>query len=423
MPKQIYSWHFYLISALFEATRMGIGAVSTIYLLSKGLSLSDVASIKMIQGFTILFAEVPTGLFADYFGNRLSIIAAVVASLLSFVTYIYGSNFWEFALADIFNALAISFWSGAFEAYVVEAYSEHLHKDGFLETLFSRLSSLDAIATMFGGAIGAYFYKLSPRGPFYFSLILGVVTLVLALVLLRTPESHSRNLNQPIIKLTERVRLFLASLCAGLSIALKTGLGNPKLRPFFLIQVCLQFIFQPVLHYWQPFFRSFGAIVSEASLGNIFFCYVGAQSLLAWAVTLLIKKYPSSVNKVLFAELILMSFGFGVLSNNTVLPRALLAFILVQGLSGNFRSLIGVKFNRFINSAQRATVLSSVSLISRVGMLISLSILHNFLDRFGVAHVFLVSLFGICCLVPLMIRWQKLTSSKSINAVEGVCLG
>ena len=60
---------FLLISFLFEFIRSFFQAIYGIYYIDRGLSISDVSSIKIFQIIAWLIFEIPCGIFADKFGR------------------------------------------------------------------------------------------------------------------------------------------------------------------------------------------------------------------------------------------------------------------------------------------------------------------------------------------------------------------
>lgn len=385
---------------------MGIGATSVIYLLSKGLSLSDLAVIKLTQGAVIILAEIPTGIVADAFGRKASIKAAILSSMASFLFYLLSDSFWGFLVADLLNALAIAFWSGAFEAFVVDTVGDNRFSEGYLEKVFSRITSFDALATMIGGFVGALLSDRSPVLPFYFSLILGFITFIIAASLLKEERGTIRSSLNTKSELNRFIQLF-ARLKADLLLSFEMGVGNALLRPFFLVQVFLQFAFQPLLHYWQPYFKGIDYSVSQSQLGGIFFAYVAAQSLISMIVASQIAQKPNWVSKILVVELVLVFTSFLFLSQPQSLAFAITAFLLVQGFGSNLRTLLSVRFNQFIESQHRATILSSVSLVSRFGMLSALGLLQVVLNKISVTQVFWISVLGFAFLLPSIYYWQR----------------
>ena len=162
-------WRYNLIYSLFAAGRMGTGATIVIFMLANGSSLADIAAIKLVQGVVILLAEIPTGLIADLYGRKKSVLAACFSAILSFAAYYFGRDVHWYYAAEILNALAISFWSGAFNALVVDNNPDLSRRGLTLDVVFSRMATFGSVATMFGGYVGGLLATKHLAAPFLFS--------------------------------------------------------------------------------------------------------------------------------------------------------------------------------------------------------------------------------------------------------------
>ncbi|MGE0172138.1 MAG: MFS transporter [Oligoflexales bacterium] len=408
------AWKFYLVNGAFAASRMGIGATSVVFMLSRGLKFSDVALIKIIQGVVVFFSEVPTGLVADTWGRKVSVLCACAAGVLSFFAFYSGNSLPWFVVGEIFNALTIAFWSGAFEALVVDTYRERSGEGHFLEFIFARMSVFEAGATMVGGLLGGYIGKFDVSWPFLFSASLMAITACLLLVLVKEPP-QSIILTQ-VAGLVARTMNVLKKIETGFRQSVREGIQNPRLKAFFYIQISIQFALQPVFHYWQPYFTNLNLNVTTAELGFIFFGYVGTQLAAHWGVSELVRRQLVKPEGILFIEITLMTLGFFVMSVTQSYALAIGAFLVMQGSSGSLRNLLNASVNRTISSSQRATILSSISFISRVGMILSLLIVKWCLAYVSPSHLYLLSLSGSITLFPLYSRWIRASQNFTADA-------
>ena len=228
-------WRYYLISSFFAAARMGIGATSVTYMLSTGASLRDVATTKIVQALVVFFAEIPTGLIADTFGRRSSLFFAALTSIASVAVFGASATVIGFSVAEILNGLAISFWSGAFEAIAVEDTRHEVHGNYFMEFFFSRMSTYNAFATMLGGLAGGWLGASQLLWPFYLSGGLMLVTLILMIVLLPhekiSLELHIRNIKSP--NIADKMREFFKEMSRHYKNAWHLSLENVAVRQFF----------------------------------------------------------------------------------------------------------------------------------------------------------------------------------------------
>src|ERR687891_474061 len=168
-----------------------IWGINTIFLLDAGLSnLEAFAANAFFTAGMVLF-EVPTGIVADTVGRRASYLLGTVTLTASTLLYVLlwqmGAPFWQWALVSMVLGLGFTFFSGAVEAWLVDALSaagfKLMHDVGFSPTRGGRpLAEMRKIASasidhgwrvpavkwlmlqsLFVGGVGFYvFYALQP---------------------------------------------------------------------------------------------------------------------------------------------------------------------------------------------------------------------------------------------------------------------
>jgi MFS family permease len=133
-----------------------IWGINTIFLLDAGLTnLEAFAANAFFTAGMVLF-EVPTGIVADTIGRRASYLAGTVTLTVATLLYVYlwdvHAAFWLWAVASLALGLGFTFFSGAVEAWLVDA----LHATGFegeLESVFARGQMVGG-AAMLAGSLG-----------------------------------------------------------------------------------------------------------------------------------------------------------------------------------------------------------------------------------------------------------------------------
>ena len=72
-----------------------------------GLTVFSIASVS-----SALF-EVPTGVFSDLIGRKMTLLLGAIFSTLAVVFYAVGGSFWVLALGSLFNGLSFALFSGS----------------------------------------------------------------------------------------------------------------------------------------------------------------------------------------------------------------------------------------------------------------------------------------------------------------------
>jgi MFS family permease len=179
-----------------------IWGINTIFLLDAGLSnLEAFAANAFFTGGMVIF-EVPTGIVADTIGRRTSYLLGTLtlsgASLLYVLLWQIEAPFWEWAVASLLLGLGFTFFSGAVEAWLVDALTATGYT-GRLETVFGR-GQIVTGAGMLGGSVAGGFIaqQISLGAPF---VIRGAILIVMFVVAFRlmhdvgfTPEKGGRPL-------------------------------------------------------------------------------------------------------------------------------------------------------------------------------------------------------------------------------------
>jgi MFS family permease len=179
-----------------------IWGINTIFLLDAGLSnLEAFAANAFFTAGMVLF-EVPTGIVADTIGRRTSYLLGTVTLAASTLLYVLlwqvGAPFWQWAVVSLLIGLGFTFFSGAVEAWLVDA----LTATGFtgeLEAVFGRGQVVTGVAMLTGSVGGGFIaQQVSLGAPF---VLRGVVLIAMFAVAFRlmhdvgfTPEPGGRPL-------------------------------------------------------------------------------------------------------------------------------------------------------------------------------------------------------------------------------------
>jgi MFS family permease len=177
-----------------------IWGINTIFLLDAGLSnLEAFAANAFFTAGMVLF-EVPTGIIADTVGRRTSYLLGTVTLTLSTLLYVLlweiDAPFWQWAVVSLLIGLGFTFFSGAVEAWLVDA----LNTTGFtgeMETVFGRGQIVTGAAMLTGSVAGGFIAQQASLGlPFVLRGVILAVMFVVAFRLMHdigfTPEKGGR---------------------------------------------------------------------------------------------------------------------------------------------------------------------------------------------------------------------------------------
>ena len=118
-----------------------IWGINTIFLLDAGLSNLEAFAANAFFTAGMVVFEIPTGVTADTVGRRASYLLGTVTLTVTTLLYVLlwqvDAPFWQWAVASLLLGLGFTFFSGAVEAWLVDA----LTATGFtgeLERVFGR---------------------------------------------------------------------------------------------------------------------------------------------------------------------------------------------------------------------------------------------------------------------------------------------
>jgi MFS family permease len=144
--------------------------------------------------------EVPTGIVADTVGRRASYLLGTVTLAVTTLLYVLlwriEAPFWEWAVVSMLLGLGFTFFSGAVEAWLVDA----LNATGFegpLESVFAKGQIVGGVAMLTGSVAGGYVAQVTNLGvPFVLRGVVLALMFALAFVLMRdigfTPRRGDR---------------------------------------------------------------------------------------------------------------------------------------------------------------------------------------------------------------------------------------
>lgn len=147
---------YYAIAGVYTLSASVIWGVNTLFLLGAGLNVFEVFLANAAFSAGMVLFEIPTGVVADTFGRRVSFLLSVsvlaVTTLLYLMLDVVGAGVVAFAVVSVFIGLGFTFYSGAVEAWVVDALAAVGH-EGQLDQVFARGEMVSG-AAMIGGTVG-----------------------------------------------------------------------------------------------------------------------------------------------------------------------------------------------------------------------------------------------------------------------------
>ncbi|MFD4421727.1 MFS transporter [Agromyces sp. NPDC058484] len=337
-----------------------IWGINTLFLLDAGLTNLEAFAANAFFSAGMFLFEIPTGVVADTLGRRasylLGTITLAVTTVLYWLLWVWQSPFWAWAVVSVLLGLGFTFFSGAVDAWLVDALHATAYQ-GSLEKVFGRALIVGSVAMLAGSMLGGILAQLTNLGvPFLVRAGVLVLMLVVAALLMRdlgfTPERGAGPL-----KATGNV--FRASL--------KYGLGNPPVRWLMFTTPFTAGVGIYAFYALQPYLLELWGDEDAYSIAGLAAAILAGAGIvggmLAPYVRRLFRKRTSTILlATVSSALALVAFAF---TTNFWVAVVLLA---VWGIASSLDDpLHRAYLNDMIPSKQRATVLSFDSLLGSAG--------------------------------------------------------
>jgi len=115
-------WKYYLF-IFFGRLELTV-SIFVLFLLANNLNMTQVMILETIFTITVFILEIPSGVFADRVGRKISLVLSNLSLSISFLIFGLGHSFFTFLIAQIFNALFWALKSGADSAFIYDSLKE-----------------------------------------------------------------------------------------------------------------------------------------------------------------------------------------------------------------------------------------------------------------------------------------------------------
>lgn len=374
-----------------------IWGINTLFLLDAGLSnLEAFAANAFFTAGMVLF-EIPTGVVADTWGRRTSYLLGTVtlagSTLLYFLLWRVHAPFWEWAAVSVLLGLGFTFFSGAVEAWLVDAL-RFAQFEGSLEAVFGRAQVVGGAAMLSGSVAGGFIAQATSLGvPFLVRVGVLCAMFVVAFVLMKD-LGFARAAKQTPLRAARQI----------LVISWKHGFGNPPVRWLMLAAPFVSGVGFYAFYAMQPFLLNlYGNRAAYGIAGLAAAIIAGSQiagGLFAPRIRGLLRRRTSALILGTAVAALLLA----LLGATRAFWLALLLLVL-WGVTGAAVTPVRQAYlNDLIPSKQRATVLSFDSLMGSSGGVVIQPVLGRAADAWGYGTSYLVGAAVQLLAVPFLLR-------------------
>ena len=360
-----------------------IWGINTIFLLDAGLSNLEAFAANAFFTVGMVVFEVPTGIVADTIGRRASYLLGTVTLTVSTLLYVLlwqlEAPLWQWAIASMLLGLGFTFFSGAVEAWLVDA----LAATGFtgeIESVFGRGQIVTGAGMLAGSVVGGFVAaQVSLGAPF---VLRGAVLLVMFVVAFRlmhdvgfTPEKGGR-------PLAEMRKIAAASI--------EYGWRVPAVKWLMVESLFTGGVGIYAFYALQPYLLElYGDPKAYQVAGLVAAVVAGAQIVGGMAASRIRRRFERRTS----ALLLIAALNVATLALIGLVDSfaGVLALVVVWGLL--FAATMPIRqayINGLIPSRQRATILSFDSMMSSTGGVWTQPVLGRSADVWGYGPSYLI---------------------------------
>jgi len=377
-------WKLFLSRLSIDST-FTLG-VFIIFMISQGLSLSQVSLAMFVYYLTIALGAIPAGIFADTYGYKKALVVGSFAFLFGTLVIAFGTSFFSFLLGWIFMGLGYALKQGQTQAQLYKLLELHGKTNQFKEwagKLESYMNLFLVLATISGG----FMYSAMHRLPFYFEAVLAFISL-LAVILIKE------------IKTEDSKRLAIFQIKDSLHFATNT----PNFSKIFIFSAIIGSIALMTMGYTQPLFNSFN--IPPEYFGIIAAGLYIMRGFGSW--------YSDKLGKIFSIDhyLVLHSAIFGLFL--VLLQRVNIVWFIFPILAILYfmRGIYTPTMSTFINikapDEKRATMLSMNDLLLTLFSAIGFFFVGLVADNFGLQNVFFtLSILSLSYLIFYVLLLRK----------------
>lgn len=361
-----------------------IWGVNTLFLLDAGLDNTQAFAANAAFTLGMVLFEVPTGVVADTRGRRYSFLLGtgvlLASTLLYWWMWLARAPFGGWVLASVLIGLGFTFFSGATEAWLVDALAATGHT-GDLEVVFGRGQVASGVAMLTGALLGGVVAQATDLGmPYLVRAGLLAVTAIVAWIAM-----HDRGFTP------DRGRRPLAAIRLVLAGAVDGGLRNPPVRWLMLAAPFTAGAGIYVFYALQPYLLELAGDPQAYAIAGAAASLSAASQVVGGLLVGRVRRlFRRGTDALLFSGIAGIALLVGIGLAGGLWPALLL--VATWGLVGAATTPLRQSFlNGLVPSAQRATVLSFDSLMGSAGGVVAQPALGRVADVNGYAASFLVA--------------------------------
>lgn len=381
-----------------------------LYLLQLGITQGEIGILQSFLFFSSVALEIPSGLIADRYGRKFSLIIGFLGLFISGLGFLLFSSFIPFAIIFCLFGASIAMSSGSDRALLYDnLLAEHRSEE--YPVILSRARAIGAVSLGLSMLLGGILQNTLSWNSVY--IFFAISKLVGAIVAVLTPEIKlpptSVKTSKAIELSNERTEKTLT-----LFVSFFRSKKGAFLIPLFIGYALFELSTIPLFIYGQPFFSMQG--IEVPIIAGIYAAVEAISAAMFIFAGFICSRF--SLGLIAFTTTSIVTFLLFILSLGVGSTLSIAIFLIIMSLPSIYETSYETYIHENIESRIRASCLSAANLVNSIIIGFSYIIFGKLLDIYGfsltliiVAASCFIGLFGVGTTL-LLGRQQKLTSKK-----------
>lgn len=349
-----------------------------------GITFGQIMILQAIFTFSMFLFEVPTGVIADRFGRKTSLILSGIVTGIAALVYSSYPSFWIFVLGEILWAIGSALASGADSALIYDSLKQD-EQETKSKSVFNRMETAGLLAMVISAPIGSFAAK---QFGINWAMLLTSIPMFIAVIIGLTFKEP------PIIQKDEQRNYFRI---------LKTGMiyfKNHKILRILAIDyvsiIALSFflvwVYQVILKKFNFPLEYYGFVHGAIVIAEI----IVLNSIIKIETTINSKK------RYILLSSLLVGVCYLILAFSMNIYVTIACMLLIAGFGLTLKPLFQNYMNKYIEPEQRATILSAINMTRSI-----IAAMANIIFGYFVDWNTEYTLFGIGLIVIIFAIFSK----------------
>lgn len=375
---------YYAIVGLWNLSASAIWGVNTLFLLNAGLSLYETFVANAFYTAGMVLFEIPTGVLADTRGRRVSFLAAIAVLTVGTLLYVYlagtGAGLAAFSAASVLLGLGFTFYSGAVEAWLVDALNGSGYT-GELDPVFARGGQFQGAAMLVGTVGGGLLGTIDLSLPYIVRAGLLAALFLVAFVGMHDMGFHARPFN--VRKIPQEMRSIWDA-------SIKHGWTDRRIRLLILVAFMHWGFLIWGWYAWQPYFLDLFGDPNAVWIAGVVAALVSVTMIVGNQFAGPLTRAFGRRSRVLMLTITVYAVAMATVGLTDNFYVAVGAFLLAMTAFGITEPVRTAAMHQCLPSEVRATVVSFAGMVTSAGGIGSQIGLGRYSQDHGIAPGYVI---------------------------------